>query len=245
MSNSAISLCGTAYPIRPCTESMIRSKWIDLALVIGAAASLTIAVLASIGQFQALSPYQAASLSYGMYAGTAFFTALALIKLVCRYLITSSEDINNHSSTHNKEKTPQVIKAQHLFKIKTIGGFEIAEPCPFNSAVKSLRIEHAGGERYDCTIHWTSDRYVTNKRTLNTGEVFALIHGLDSDKCFVGKSNHPAYDYFNGLKFFKPAVNLAHTGLTAEKIYNKYFSSLFILSDSNKNEHYSSDTGEF
>lgn len=221
MSNSQISLCGTPYPLSPGTEYVIRNKWIDLALVIGTLAFLTMATLASIGQFNTMSASQAASLSYGMSAGTALFGTLFLTKLISRYLIVPGDGKKLASTDQNNKKAPKIRKAND-FHINTLRGFPVQST--FNTVVKSLKIAFENADEYECIIHWNFQKLLhPTHQILTPHEVYALIQGLDSDKCMY-ETITSADKHFKDLEDSFPGRKITHPELTAEKVYKKYFS---------------------
>jgi hypothetical protein len=96
MSQSSSNVGPNGVFHRECLQNMVKSKWTDVALIVGTIVFLLIGILASSGVFNSIGTSQAAHLSYGMYGGAALLFVAEIIK---RVTLCVKTDVTANSKT--------------------------------------------------------------------------------------------------------------------------------------------------
>lgn len=120
MKKLIIEWSDTQYPI---LQTIVKSKWTDLALIASCAALLIIGILVSTGVLNFIGSTNAAYFSYGMYGGAGILIIAELIKTIvscCHpYKKTSLSPISAEEAQILREKTPNHDPDDQKFRNET------------------------------------------------------------------------------------------------------------------------------
>ncbi len=175
----------------------MQERWIDIALILGGIACLTIAVLATTGCFNAMGSVNATYLSYGLYGGA----AIALIALVAKIAIgdcqpgnrdkilldNSNRQQQNSASIKNQTINRQTVHPQILeilSPIKDVCNLEFHDHfCGVEALLTSCHYKSAN-EFYTFYYHLSSiSEYILKEGSASLKEKWShfisQIHGIE------------------------------------------------------------------